>query len=56
MKSPFEHAVAQLLVTAEICANNARINQDEGNLEQAALERETYAQNIEAAKRLEFAR
>lgn len=35
----FAAAIAQLQINAEICENNAPINEAEGNLEQAALER-----------------
>lgn len=35
----FSAAIAQLLIHAEICENNAPINEAEGNFEQAELER-----------------
>lgn len=35
----FSAAIAQLLVHAEICENNAPINEAEGNFKQAELER-----------------
>lgn len=35
----FSAAIAQLLIHAEICENNAHINEAEGNFEQAELER-----------------
>lgn len=35
-----EAAIAQLLISAETCENNAPINEAEGNHAQAALERQ----------------
>lgn len=35
----FEAAIEQLTISAETCENNAPINQAEGNLDQAGLER-----------------
>lgn len=35
----FSAAIAQLEINAEICENNAPINEAEGNTEQAKLER-----------------
>lgn len=41
-------AIAQLIIAAEICENNAPINEAESNHEQAALERSN-AQDYRAA-------
>jgi len=39
----FKAAIAQLEISAEICENNAPINEAEGNFEQARVERENAA-------------
>lgn len=44
----FTAAIAQLTLAAEVCENNAPINESEGNHEQAALERNN-AQNYRSA-------
>lgn len=46
-------AIEQLKISAEICENNAPINETEGSLEQAALERENATAYREAILVLE---
>lgn len=49
----FSAAIAQLVISAETCENNAPINEAEGNFEQAQLERENAAAYRAAIARLE---
>lgn len=46
-------AIEQLKISAEVCENNAPINEDEGNISQAALERDNAAAYREAIQVLE---
>lgn len=39
MTNPFDYAITQLKISLEIVETNAPINEKEGNLEQAELER-----------------
>ncbi len=46
-------AIAQLVISAEVCENNAPINEAEGNHAQAKLERENAASYRAAIAELE---
>ncbi len=48
-------AIEQLKISAEVCENNAPINEAEGNISQAALERDNAAAYREAIQALESA-
>lgn len=51
--NPFDLAIAQLQVSLEIVETNAPINEREGKLEQAKLERECAESYQAAIKKLE---
>lgn len=51
--NPFDRAIMELKIALEIVETNAPINEREGNLEQAKLERECAESYRAAIKRLE---
>ncbi len=52
MKGKMEHAITQLEIALDIVETNAPINEAEGNLEQAQLERECAASYRAAIEKL----
>ena len=53
--NPFDYAIAQLKVALETAENNAPINEREGKIEQAKLERECAESYRAAIEKLERA-